>query len=186
MKTLFIALFLISTSYASECTYKLGNKNTINWTAYKTMAKAPVSGSFQVFSLNGIKPVKKKSQTIDDLAFIIDARSVFSGNQGRDAKLLAHFFTQNKSILNIKGATKKYSKKQIGLLLTINSVRKEVPMAVTITGNTIKAVGHIDIFDFGLHSSLIAINKACSLLHNGKTWNDVMISFEGELIKECK
>jgi hypothetical protein len=39
------------------------------------------------------------------------------------------------------------------------------------------ATGVIDILDFSAGDALSSINKACSDLHEGKTWSDVTIGF---------
>ncbi len=187
MKTLFIFLLLSTSALAENCSYTLNQEKTkIEWEAYKTLAKAGVKGSFDLVEIKNIKAQSSESKIFNGLAFSINTHSVNSGDKGRDKKLKEHFFTVNNAPLSISGVANNYKKKMINVAFNINGVKKDIPLKVKKYDNKLTATGTIDMFDFGLHTSLMAINKACSLLHSGKTWNDVKISIAAEVSKECK
>ena len=59
----------------------------------------------------------------------------------------------------------------------VNGQELTIPMAFSLENSVINAKGTIDLFDFKAGDALASINKSCYDLHQGKTWNDVSISF---------
>ncbi len=168
----FFVFTLFSSNLLADC-MKVSDKNIkVNWTAFKTLSKIGVGGSFSKIKLKS----KTKGTSIKDILygheFIIDTHSVQTGNESRDKKIAAFFFGGTKEI---QGAVSQITEKVLELTLTMNNVTKKVPLEYSILGNELKAKGTIDIFDFNMNSSLIKLNEACHTLHEGKTWNDVTI-----------
>jgi len=65
--------------------------------------------------------------------------------------------------------------------ITMNSISLKIPMRYSVVNDKVSASGTIDLADFSMLKSLKSINKACYALHQGKTWQDVDISFEIKL-----
>lgn len=185
-----IALFsilLLSNLHAS-CLYNINSEDIeANWTAFKTPSKLGVKGRFRDI---GLEKKNFKADSIESilsgLKFNINAKSVWTRNSGRDAKLVKYFFMNMKNKSMITGSIKEYDSEDMLLSINMNGVAKEVPMKVTVDKSFLKASGVIDVFDFALNSNLSAINKACDSLHKGKTWNDVQIELKVNFNKTCK
>ncbi len=181
-KTL-IAGLLISTAAFGECTYHTDNAK-VTWTAFKTYAKAGVGGSFDRTHFT-----PKSAPSIDGLLagsrISITSYSVNTGNAGRDATLVESFFkVQGSERIDAAIVSAKEGKALVEI--TMNSVRKAVPMNYALHGDKIVGKGVIDLGDFAMIPSLSAINKACFDLHEGKTWQDVEIGFEMAVKSDCK
>ena len=118
---------------------------------------------------------------------MINTNSVNSKNEGRDLKLVNSFFKMMSGekimakILDIKADKREKGKPRTGVIsieIVMNSITKKVPMKYSYDEGKLRAEGFIDLFDFQASKALSAINKACFDLHKGKTWSDVLISFE--------
>jgi hypothetical protein len=68
----------------------------------------------------------------------------------------------------------------------MNGITRDLPMQYHVEGETLEAVGYIDMFDFALNKAHASINKACYDLHSGKTWSDVKVSAEIKVEKTCE
>ena len=66
--------------------------------------------------------------------------------------------------------------------VTMNGMHQTVPMTFHYEKGVLQAEGVIDLFDFSANKALSAINKACYDLHEGKTWNDVVIGFSTNIV----
>lgn len=182
MNKFLLTAFVLTTSLFGECSYQTHNTKVV-WNAFKTYEKIGVSGTFDktVFT-------PKSGQSIDAMLtssqITIDTASVNSGNAGRDATLLSSFFKiQNNSTIQAKIISAKEGK---GLVeISMNNVKKVIPMNYQIEGEKVLGKGVIDLGDFAMLPSLNAINKACYDLHAGKTWQDVEIKFEITVTKNC-
>lgn len=190
MKHLLITLLLSAlsfTTFAKNCFESHSDNINLEWTAYKTPLKAPVSGKFRNL---GITEEKLKGKSIKDLlqgiSFNIDTASISTRNTGRDAKIVKFFFQKMAGGINIKGKTLKYEKKVLKTAITMNNKSVIIPLKVTIKDSKIEASGIIDIFDFDMYKSLEGINKACYDLHEGKTWNDVAVKLTISYANTCK
>lgn len=181
-KTL-IAGLLISTAAFGECTYH-GQNAKVTWTAFKTYAKAGVGGSFDQAHFTS-----KSAPSIDALLagsrISITSATVNTGNAGRDATLVESFFkVQGAERIDATVVSAKGGKALVEI--TMNSIRKTIPIHYTQSGEKIVGKGVIDLADFAMIPSLSAINKACFDLHEGKTWQDVEIGFEMTVKNTCK
>ena len=194
MKKLFLASLLLSTAlFAEQATLKTGcvlsqeGAVVVGWKAYKTPAKLGVGGLFDDITY---KAAKKEGKNFKEIligsSVLINTNSVNSHNEGRDKKLVASFFkllgskTIDAKILDIKQTSEKKERPRKGVIttsITMNGISKDIPMTYTYDKGTMKAEGFIDLFDFQASNALSSINKACFVLHKGKTWNDVAINF---------
>lgn len=175
-----------SASFAKNCKYIVDPSDVqVSWTAFKTPAKLGVGGQFRELGLPKSIEASSLEELFNKTTFNIDSASVYTRNSARDAKIVKFFFQPMMGGLNITGGFQYQSEEKVTLKLKMNSVQQKVPMKITQTGNSIKAEGIIDVFDFSLKKSLSGINKACFDLHQGKTWNDVEIAFAFNYEKKC-
>jgi len=167
-KMIFLLLLIAGSVSALEI-----KSAAVKFTAFKTYAKKGVSGVFDHVSLttnkgNDIVTVLKNTTAV------IDTSSVNSGNRGRDAKLVSKFFEVqgvkaiDAKIINVKKDT-------LLVAISMNDKTLNIPMSYSAQNNSVIAKGTIDLADFAMLPSLKSINKACYTLHQGKTWQDVVI-----------
>ncbi len=185
--TLFAILILNSAfSYAKDCSYLITSDDLkLEWTAFKTPKKIGVKGQFKKLGITKDLKGKTLKSLLEGTEFNIDATSVHTKNESRDAKIVKSFFKVMKSGAKITGSIKKYAKKTLIVSITMNGVTKDVPLSVELNNDKLEAVGYIDVLDFALNKSLAGINKACLELHEGKTWNDVKLELEARFSKFC-
>lgn len=170
---LFFAVALISCSSGSQTSeentrtedasadalFSLENA-TLTWTAFKTPDKIGVSGSFDDITLDGN-------------AFVINAKSVNSGNPDRDPKLRDIFFAAMSDSL-ITGSYGEPADGKIPVTLKMNGVEKTFSFDYMDNDTARIVSGTIDMIgDFSGNAAYEAIHKACYELHLGKTWTDV-------------
>ena len=188
-KIILLATALLTFSFgAPGCLLSQSKNIEVSWTAYKTLAKAGVKGTFTSVKY---KPASLEGKNFKEL-FVgstvqIDKSKISTGNEGRDETLVRHFFSILKGkyieakIVDIKATTKhekgKPRKGVVTVEIQMNGKTLAVPMRYIYDKGDFKAVGTIDLFDFAGFKALKSINKACYDLHKGKTWNDVEIRF---------
>jgi polyisoprenoid-binding protein YceI len=185
MKVAIILLSLISAPTFAKCFKLKKNSAKIEWTSYKTPAKAGVSGTFKKVNFTKIAEGPTIKDVIKSASFEVNTSSVFSKDPGRDKKIANFFFSTMAGGHKIVGVVKKVKKKSILVDFTLNGVTKTVPLKYEIDDNELEAEGVIDVFDFSMHKQLAALNKACFAKHEGKTWSDVAIEIEADFTS-CK
>jgi hypothetical protein len=175
--------------FASDCTYSIKQDGVkVKWTAFKTPAKAGVSGIFKKLGMSKHGMGKSLKGVLTGATYKIDTESIFSKNPGRDIKIAKFFFSTLEGGPQISGEILGMDpkKKRISLQVKMNDIVKTVPLSYSIQRNKLVAKGHIDIFDFAMGDELKALNKACFEKHEGKTWSDVSIELQAKFIKKCK
>lgn len=178
-KLVMLAALLTATQvYAQEakCIKVLDKDTKVTWVAFKTPLKVGVGGSFTNVSFEKAVQGADLETALKQSRFSIDTKSVSTNDKQRDAKIVSNFFKNGN--LKISGVVQTFRKKKLVMDLTMNDVMKTIPMSYEISGNKVTAKGFIDILDFNASDSLSALNKACELLHEGKTWSDVEIGLE--------
>ncbi len=139
-------------------------KSTLTWTAFKTPDKIGVSGTF-------------KDIQLDNNHFTINTKSVNSGNEERDGKLVKFFFDNLSDSLitgNYGGVDLMTGK--IPVTIKMNGMEKTFDFDYAENDSSSVVSGSIDIVsDFSGSKSLDAIHEACKELHLGKTWSDVSL-----------
>lgn len=189
MKNILTVLILLTVSlntFGKSCFEASSDNFRLEWTAYKTPLKAPVSGKFRNLGVNDKIKGKSVKDFLQGITFNIDTASTSTRNTGRDAKIVKFFFQKMAGGINIKGKTLKYEKKVLKVAITMNNKSVIVPLKVEIKDDIIEANGVIDILDFNMTESLAGINKACNELHEGKTWNDVAVKLTIYYTNTCK
>ncbi|MGC9351785.1 MAG: YceI family protein [Sulfurovum sp.] len=155
--------------------YEVGSVE-VGFTAFKTPAKVGVSGSFNTVEIAGQKSAESVEAMLNGLSVKIHTKSVNSGNEERDKKLVNDFFhIQFTHAIEAKIVSVKPD--ALEAEITMNNKRVTVPMVYQVKENSVIAKGYIDLGDFDMLPSLKGINKACYDLHAGKTWQDVEVGF---------
>jgi polyisoprenoid-binding protein YceI len=185
-KNIFVLAMLtaaVSMLPAQECSYRVKDVE-VKWEAFKTPMKVGVEGSFGTIKLSA-KPDKSVDGLLEGAKAVIETSSVDSKNAARDAKLVKFFF-KTQGVDTITAEIKKVDKDIAEVEVTMNGVTRIVPMKLEREDDKVEAEGVIDLADFDMLPSLESINKACYDLHKGKTWQDVELEFELQIVEKCK
>ncbi|OEK07566.1 hypothetical protein A8C32_17365 [Flavivirga aquatica] len=160
---------------------------SVKWTAYKTTEKKPVGGEFSVLNFEN-KEGATAQEALNNLNFSIPISSLFTKDDGRDAKLKASFFGAMLDTEFLKGTIKHNNNEYIASI-TMNGVTHDLPLKVTITEERrVSMTGTMQLKDWNALGALESLNKVCFDLHKGadgvsKTWEDVAIEINTYLRK---
>ncbi|GGD24365.1 YceI family protein [Hyunsoonleella pacifica] len=160
---------------------------SVKWTAYKTTEKKGVGGEFKVLNFEN-KEGGSVEEALNNLEFSIPISSLFTKDEGRDAKIKTFFFGKMLNTELLKG-TIKYNGTDYSAALTMNSVTKDLPLQVTVTDQRrVTMTGTINLADWNALEALASLNKICYELHKGpdgisKTWEDVALEVSTYLRK---
>ncbi len=188
----------------------------VEWTAYKTTQRVGVTGSFtqvDVTRLSQTKSGKPKRTNVQapgaqelaaesignllkDLKVNVDGLTVNTGNPDRDKTLSEFFFAK---MTGTTSASRTFSgqvtrvaddQKSLNLSLSVNGVKKDLPMDIEMLDDELTATGTIQITEFSGQAALKSLSEKCHDLHKGsdgvsKTWPDVMIKIKGKLNRTC-
>lgn len=176
----------------NKCTYKFDeNSIKLKWTAFKTTAKIPVSGTFDKVYSQGIKSYNTINEVIDNAGFLIETATVNSGDEARDIKLVEFFFGKLDDGKEIVVSVHEKTDKIITYNLILNGVTKQVDFKFEISDiGAFSINGTIDLNDFNAGNGVESINNACLEKHTGedgvsKTWSTVDINIIGSIKKNC-
>ncbi len=174
------------------CTYSyIADSTTLKWTAYKFTKRAGVSGTFDHITVNNTKSAENPMDALVGANFSIQTASVNSGNQERDPKLVAHFFTQLVNTEMITGKIVSVNNGEAVVSIIMNDASVDVVGKVAVTGNKVTLTTSLTMEDFGGLAAVASLNEACSALHTdkdgeSKLWPDVDVVITTVLKKECK
>lgn len=160
---------------------------SVKWTAYKTTAKKGVGGEFKTLRFDN-KSGETAQDALNNLNFSIPISSLFTKDEGRDAKIKESFFGAMLDTDLISG-TIKYKDNKCVASLTMNGVTNDLPLEVEITDERrVSMKGTMLLKDWNALGALEALNKVCFDLHKGedgvsKTWDDVAIEVNTYLRK---
>jgi polyisoprenoid-binding protein YceI len=176
-------LFFFSYQSNAQC-IDLDNMS-ITWTAFKTMKKTPVTGSFTAFEVEQLTPAKDFKSQISSLKITIDPLKISTNNPIRDGNIAQYFFAY---IGKIHLKTLRVNKKWIKMSIRMKGKKKTIPFRFTRNeaNSSITAIANIDILDFGLSKELSQLNKQCFSMHEGKTWSHVETKVSAKIIKCVK
>jgi len=152
---------------------------SVKWTAYKTTAKKGVGGEFKTLKFDN-KTGATPEEALNNLNFSIPISSLFTKDEGRDAKIKESFFGAMLDTDLIKG-TIKYNDGKYVASLTMNGVTNDLPLDVEITDERrVSMKGTMLLKDWDALGALESLNKICFDLHKGedgvsKTWDDIAI-----------
>lgn len=160
---------------------------SVKWTAYKTTEKKGVGGEFKVLKFDN-KAGNTPEEALNGLEFSIPVSSLFTKDEGRDAKIKAFFFGVMADTELLKG-TIKYANNAYLATLTMNGVTHDLPLKVDITDERrVTMSGTMNLVDWNALDALASLNKVCFELHKGpdgvsKTWEDVAVEISTYLRK---
>lgn len=148
---------------------------TLQWTAFKTPAKAGVNGSFTDVKLNGVDlKAATLEQGLQGATFAIVTKTVTTKDPARDQTLVTNFF--DKMTGNINGFFGEFKDGKVLVHLTMNGKTIDKEFTYTNIENGVQLEGSIDIVsDFAAQTAFDTLHEACKGLHEGKTWTDVNI-----------
>ncbi|NRB59383.1 MAG: YceI family protein [Winogradskyella sp.] len=159
----------------------------VKWTAYKTTEKKAVGGEFTTVNFEN-KQGATAVEALNGLEFSIPVKSLFTKDEGRDAKIKEFFFGAMLNTELIRGKVNHVDGAYTATL-TMNGETKDLPLEVNITDErrvTMNAV--MQLKDWNALDALASLNKVCYELHKGpdgisKTWEEVGIEVSTYLRK---
>ena len=160
--------------------YIIDTENTeIQWTAYKTTDKIPVSGIFKEVEITNIKPGASPAGAIKGIKFSIPVNSIYSKDSIRDLKIVKSFFGSMKNTSSIVGKITLAPEGTSGnVTLKMNGINKIYECTYTADGNNIVVNMKLNLEMWGLKTAIKALNLVCKDKHkaaDGKsvTWSEV-------------
>lgn len=192
MKKIYLLLLIIIGTTTQSCkeaekTKKVGtlsvdkNKTEINWTAYKTTSKVPVSGKFTSLNIKNEIKGNTVKEALNNVEFSIPVSSIFSNNQDRDYKLKSLFFGVMKNTELLSGTMHIVDDFNGYADFSMNDIIEKLPFTYSVEGKTIEIKAVMNTDSWQAQSAIASINNACLELHKGsdgisKTWSDVGIA----------
>ena len=163
----------------------------MNFTAYKTTGKLPVGGTFNEVSFTAGESEDMEG-AITSIEFEINTGSVETNDEGRNAKIVEHFFgTINTP--TITGNVKSIDPDAGSAVVTfvMNGLSVDVPGTFTMDGEDFSFKTEVDVQKWNALSGIEALNTICEDLHTGDDgvsllWQLVDVSFSGSLNKDCE
>lgn len=187
---------MASNANAKVCTYGVSAGDVrVEWTAFKTTAKAPVKGTFNQMTLAGPTSAQSLKGLAKGLSITIDGASVESNNPGRNVTLSQFFFQKfaptaaiKASVVSLEGDD---TKGTLNIAVTLNGVSKTLPFAYTVEAGVLQAKATMSMRAFALKAAFKSLHNACASLHTGsdgvsKTWDDVELALSSKFTKTCK
>jgi hypothetical protein len=174
------------------CFYSYNEGATkFQWTAFKTTEKVGVSGTFN--------KIKVKSDASDDpmvalksMSFKMKTPSVETNNEGRNEKIVKHFFeTINTPVITGKVLSINEKTGECTIEVVMNSIAVEVPGDYSFVDNTFTFESFVDVASWDALSGITALNTVCKDLHTGadgisQLWPEVQLSFKTKLKSDCE
>ena len=164
---------------APKAKYSIESKTTtITWTAYKTTAKIPVTGTFKEINVSNSYTSDNPNDVINGLEFSIPVNSIDTKKPERDTKIVASFFGAMKDTNTLTGKISLDGNGKGHIDLKMNGVTFKLPMTYIISGQLAEIDAVMDLDNWQAQLAITALNKACENLHKGedgisKTWNEV-------------
>ncbi len=157
--------------------------HSINWIAYKTTDKVPVSGSFKTLKITSKGQGNSIRESLNNCAFEIPVSSLESNDATRNHNLINYFFLKMIASKTLTGSININSDSAGTMTLKMNDRTNEVPFTYTITNTTANITAQINMSNWNLTKALEALNTKCRLLHMGgdgivKVWDEVSISIQ--------
>lgn len=179
---LILFILLASTLNANECINI--NKIQTKWTAFKTLEKIPVSGTFNKIELITQKNKSTIKDALLDAYAKIDFKNIDAKSKDKTNNILK-YFVSNLENTTIEAKIIRVYIKTLDIELTLNKNRKVIPMKYKVAQNKVIVKGVIDIQDFNLLPAFKVLNKQVAG-HQNKGWSDIPIKFELFYTKSCK
>ncbi len=153
-----------------------GYKKELEWTAYKTNKKVPVTGTFLKISLTNVKEDRTFPESLEGSMYFCDGTTVSTGDTARDGTLTTFFFKRLSSP-QITGSFGKFESGKVPVTMVLNGKTITKEFTYTVQGDKVTIKGSFDILkDFNAEKPFTSLHRACYDLHEGKTWTEVDIS----------
>lgn len=175
----------------SSCMYRYNEGTTkLTFTGYKTSAKKGVPGSFNEITVSSEQSEDPK-KVIESISFSIKTSSVETNDESRNQKLATLFF----DVMNtpfIEGKIKELKEDGKAVFeIMMNEITVDVEGDYTLEGAKFKWSSDIDVSTWNGMKAVESLNEACKDLHTGedgvsKTWSEVNLALEMELLSDCE
>ena len=173
------------------CFYSYDDNSTeLGFTSYKTTAKVPVKGTFNVINIKG-EESDNQMDLIKSLKFEIETASIETNDEGRNAKIVKFFFgtfgcdkiTGSVANLDDDGSAE----------ININMGGMNLPVSGKYKldeAGKFEFTSNIDVADWNAQTGIDALNLECKDLHTGedgvsKLWSEVDLYFSTILASDC-
>ena len=170
----------------------------VNWSAYKTNDKTPVSGSFNEFSSDREnQSFNSIDDLVDGLNFSISSLSSSSGDPLRDLNLKDYFFTQLTDNFQINGTLGRPINDSIDVIFDVLGQKKSIRFGFYIytvptcpyDDQVISIRGTINLVNQFNEIAYNSLHSKCVDLHKGadgisKTWEEVDVYIKALVINE--
>ncbi len=172
-----------------NCMYRYNEGTSkLTWTGYKTTAKKGVPGSFNEITVSSEQNEDPK-RVIESINFSIKTSSVETNDETRNKKVSTLFF----DVMNtpfIEGKIKELKDDKAVIEISMNDITIDVEGDYTLEGAMFKWSTDIDVSSWNGLMAIESLNEACKDLHSGedgvsKTWSEVNLSLEMELLSDC-
>jgi len=166
---------------STEKVYTISPEDTkVTWTAYKTTAKVPVSGSFNKIIIENKKSGATAMEALNELKFNLPINSIFSQSALRDGKIKKFFFGTMLNTAAIEGTIYLENSTSGSVRITMNGISHDVPITYKVDGQSVRMEAVLYLDNWKAQLALEALNEVCEDLHSGsdgiaKTWSDVKI-----------
>jgi polyisoprenoid-binding protein YceI len=160
-------------------------KTKLEWTAYKTNSKVPVTGGFNEIIVASESSNDPK-EVIESLTFTINTASVETNNEDRNGKIVKHFFETINSP-TIEGRIKSLDDDNSATIeVTMNGITFDVVGTYTLEGPIFTFESIVDVSSWNGVPGITALNEVCNELHiekdgSSKLWTEVKLSLSTKL-----
>lgn len=177
---------------AVSCFYKYNpGSTTLEWESYKFTEKKGVKGTFKDMTVEGTLESDDPVALLSSLSIKINTGSVETQDEGRNAKIVEHFFGTIKTP-EITGKVKSLGEDgKATFSFVMGGMTKDVVGDYTWENNVFTYDAVIDVANWNATIGIDALNKICKDLHTGtdgksKLWSEVRIAFSTTLTSDCE
>jgi polyisoprenoid-binding protein YceI len=174
----------------TSCMYRYNEGTSkLTWTGYKTTAKKGVPGSFNEITVSS-EQNEDPAKVIESINFSINTSSVETNDESRNQKISTLFFdVMNTPFIEGKIKALKDDGKAVFEIM-MNDITIDVDGEYTLEGAVFKWSTDVDVSQWNGLMAVESLNEACKDLHTGedgvsKTWSEVNLSLEVELLSDC-
>ncbi len=179
---------------APKCDFRLDGQPELQWTAFKTTAKAPVKGSFKTIAVRSKNGGSSVPGLLNSIIYNLAAGATTQGEAARDSNISKAFFQKMAGSDHILGSLKAKGddrKGELTVQLRMNGEAREIkiPYAVNEQG-VLTAQGSTDLLKLGLRVPFDSLHVLCGDLHRGedgvsKTWSEVELLVTAKVDRNC-
>ncbi len=180
-------------SKKETCMYGFNEAETkVSWSAYKTTDKVKVTGYFKTLSTDRTGILYTSiMEFVDGINFSINSSSSISGDVIRDASVKDYFFKFFTENFQINGNLEVVSQKKVIAHLDMFGVDTPIALSFSIAEDMLNLRGRISLNEIGAVQAFNSIHDKCVDLHRGpdgisKTWDQVDISIDIPIVKDCR